>query len=361
MPADTRSPRSAGVVVLATLAVFAALYVCREVFVPVALAVLFTALLRPIVRRFERAGLSAPIGATVVLVGLVAVVAVAVLSLADPVREWAAEAPSTLEAAQQRVQKLRRPLQTITIAVQRVESVATDQTAQGAPGTGATPAPATTPPRASGPSVAARVFGTTTAVVGGIVEVVLMMFLLLASGDKFLGKLVKVLPGRKDKREAVEIADEAESVVSRYMLVTALINAGQGVLVAVAMSLVHLPNPVLWGILTFFLEFIPYLGAATMIILLALAGLASFDRVGQALLPPLIYLVITTLQNNLVSPVAYGRRLKLNAVVVLVAVLFWYYMWGVAGAFLAVPIIATAKILGDHLESLSAVAEFLSD
>jgi predicted PurR-regulated permease PerM len=145
------------------------------------------------------------------------------------------------------------------------------------------------------------------------------------------------------------------------MLVTALINAGQGVLVGVAMALLHVPSPVLWGLLTFALEFIPYLGGASMIILLTLVGLATFDSLGHALLPPLTYLAITTLQNNLVSPIAYGRRLRLNPVAVFVGVLFWYSLWGVAGAFLAVPILASLKIMGDHIDSLAPLAEFLGD
>jgi predicted PurR-regulated permease PerM len=144
------------------------------------------------------------------------------------------------------------------------------------------------------------------------------------------------------------------------MVATALINAGQGALVGIATWLLHLPNPVLWGILTFFLEFVPYLGGACMIILLTLVGLATQAGVGRALLPPAVYLTITTLQNNLVSPVAYGRSLRLNPVAVLVGVLFWYYLWGVPGAFLAVPILATIKILGNHVERLAPVSEFLS-
>jgi predicted PurR-regulated permease PerM len=193
------------------------------------------------------------------------------------------------------------------------------------------------------------------------VEVVVLTFLLLASGDTFLDKLVRVLPLRREKREAVEIAGETERVVSHYMLVTALINVGQGTLVGLAMALLHFPNPVLWGLLTFCLEFIPYLGGAAMLILLSLVGLATFDSVGHALLAPLLYLTITTLQNNLVSPVAYGRRLRLNAVVVFVGVLFWYGLWGVPGAFLAVPILASGKILGDHIEALAPLAEFLGE
>jgi predicted PurR-regulated permease PerM len=357
MPADARAPRSAGIVVLAALAVVAALYLGRIFLVPIALSILFTGLLRPIVRRFERAGLSAPIGAIVVLIVFVGLLATGIFAAADPVRDWVAQAPSTLSAAEQRLQKLRRPLRNLSDAAQKVERVATGPEPESKAPVGAAPS-------AGGPgpaAIAARVFGTTTSLVAGLVEVVLLTFLLLASGDAFLTKLVNVIPVRQEKREAVRIAGEVEGVVSHYMLVTALINLGQGALVAVAMWLVHLPNPVLWGLLTFALEFIPFLGGAAMLILLTLTGLATFDSIGQILLPPAIYLTITTLQNNLVSPVAYGRRLRLNPVMILVGVLFWYYLWGVAGAFLAVPIIATVKILGEHIAALAPAAEFLSE
>jgi predicted PurR-regulated permease PerM len=374
MPAEPRGTSSAGIVILATLAAIAALYAGQALLVPVALAILFTGLLRPLVRQFERAGLSAPIGSTVILVIFLGLGAIGVTSLAGPVRQWVAQAPSTFAQAQQRLQGIRKPLQTVTAAVQKLENSATGQTA-AAPGdssrrhtAGSHGAPSPSSGGAgSGSSdgnvatIAARVFGTTTGVLASIVEVLVLTFLLLASGDTFLAKLVRVLSARREKREAVEIATETERVVSHYMVVTALINLGQGLLVGVCMALLGLPNPTLWGLLTFCLEFIPYLGGACMLILLALAGLATFDSIGHAFLPPLIYLAITTLQNNLVSPIAYGRRLRLNPVAVFVGVLFWYALWGVPGAFLAVPILASIKILGDHLEPLSAIAEFLGD
>jgi len=385
MPAEARGGHSAGIVILATLAVLAAMYVGSELLIPIALSVLFTGLLRPVVRRFERAGLPAVVGSTVVLVAFLGLAAVAFASLAVPVRNWVAAAPDTFAKAQERLQGIRKPLQTVTQAVQKLEAGATgqrlpepsgrEQTADSSRGQAAREAPqsnaSTSKPLVSNANpggggssvaaVAARVFGTTTAVLAAIVEVALLTFLLLASGDTFLSKLVRVLPLRWEKREAVEIAGETERVVSHYMLVTALINVGQGVLVGVAMALLHVPNPVLWGLLTFALEFIPYLGGASMIILLTLVGLATFNSLGQAMLPPLTYLAITTLQNNLVSPIAYGRRLRLNPVAVFVGVLFWYSLWGVAGAFLAVPILASLKIMGDHIDSLAPLAEFLAD
>jgi len=381
MPADARPSRAAGIVLLATLAVIAALYVGRELLVPIALAMLFTALLRPLVRRFERAGLSAAVGSTVVMIVLLGLLAIGVSSLAGPVRDWIAQAPATFAKAQQRLQTVRRPLQTITSAAERLERGVTGEKApadsragpgasradgsqQGSDTAAAGRAEVTPAPAAGGTgvaAVAARVFGTTTAVLAGIVEVVLLTFLLLASGDAFLNKLLHVLPLRRDKREAVEIAHETEEAVARYLIATAVINIGQGLLVGGSMALLHMPNPVLWGLLTFFLEFIPYLGGASMIILLTLVGLATYDSVGRAVLPPALYLAITTLQNNLVSPVAYGRRLRLNPVAVFVGVLFWYYLWGVPGAFISVPVIAGLKIVGDHVQRLSPLAEFLGD
>jgi predicted PurR-regulated permease PerM len=98
-----------------------------------------------------------------------------------------------------------------------------------------------------------------------------------------------------------------------------------------------------------------------MLIALGVVGLGTFDNVGHALLAPGAYLLITTLQNNLVSPIAYGWRLRLNPVAVLVGVLFWWFLWGVPGAFLSVPIIAAAKIMADHIESLEPLGEFLAD
>src|SRR4051812_4913720 len=108
MPADTPTRVSAGIVILASLAVITALYYGRELLVPVALAGLFTALLRPLVRRFERAGLSAPVGGTVVMLVLLGLVALGVSSLSGPLHQWVAAAPDTFAAAQTRLQSLRR-------------------------------------------------------------------------------------------------------------------------------------------------------------------------------------------------------------------------------------------------------------
>jgi predicted PurR-regulated permease PerM len=139
-----------------------------------------------------------------------------------------------------------------------------------------------------------------------------------------------------------------ERVVARYVGVTALINLGQGILVGLAVWALGIPSPLIWVVLTFVLEWIPYLGGTAMVVLLFATGLASQQEIGRALLAPGAYLVITTLQNNLVSPMAYSHGLELNPAAILVAVMVGFFLWGAAGAFLAVPALSALKVLSDR-------------
>ncbi len=338
-------------VLLACVAGAAALFLGREFFVPIALAFLLNALFRPIVRGLQRLGVPAPVGATLVVLGILAIAITAGALLRGPMSTWMAKAPELFSAAEEKLNRLPVPL--------RGAADVARQAAQATTGPTTTPG-AVDPPAPSGGAVL-RFFGATTQVLGGLIEVLVLLLLLLASGDLFFQKLIKVTPRLRDKRAAADVVSEAEGVVVRYMVVNAIINGGQGVLVALAMWWLKMPSPLLWGVFTFVLEFIPYLGAAIMVGLLAVVGLATFDSIGHALLPPAIYLLITTLQNNLVSPVAYGRHLKLNTVAVFVGVVFWWFLWGISGAFLAVPILATIKIVADHSEGLKPVGEFLGE
>jgi len=188
-----------------------------------------------------------------------------------------------------------------------------------------------------------------------------MLYLLLATGDLFLDKLVKILPGIREKQKAILAIHEVEVAVLQYVIATALINAGQAAVIGLALWWIGVPSPILWALATFFLEFIPYLGGALMIAMLSISAFATFDSIPRIFAVPGSYLLVTTLQNNIVSPIAYGKRLKLNPVAVLIGVIFWWFVWGISGAFLAVPIVATMKVVCDRVESLKPVGEFLGE
>jgi predicted PurR-regulated permease PerM len=122
-----------------------------------------------------------------------------------------------------------------------------------------------------------------------------------------------------------------------------------------------MPNPPLWGVLVLFLEFIPYLGALVMVGVLTLAALSTFDNVPHIIAVPASYLAVNLLQAYVVTPLLLGKRLTLNPVAILIGLILWWEVWGVAGAFIAVPLLATFKILCDHIETLAPVGEFLGD
>jgi predicted PurR-regulated permease PerM len=347
-----RAP-AVGIMMLAILAGIGALYVGREFFIPIALALLLNALLRPIVRGLEHLHVSTVVGATLVSLGLLGALVAGGSALVNPVRAWVSQLPASFEAAGRKLAPARQSLEQVSHATQALKEPAGTPTTEPAPP--AAPAPPAVPP------FLVQLFGTTAALVAGLAEVLLLLYLLLASGDLFLRKLVEVLPLFRDKRTAVAVTEQVQQAVTQYIVSTLMINIGQGIVVGLTLWGLGMPLPWLWGGLTVLLEFIPYLGATGMIILLSAAAFSQFDNLGHILLIPGTYLVIAALQNNLVSPFVYGQRLKLNPVAVLVGVLFWWLLWGVAGAFLAVPFFATLKILADHVESLTPVATFLGE
>ena len=345
---ETPVTSSVGITILVVLAVLYTLYFARAFVLPIVFAVLLNFLLSPVVRGLARVHVRQPIGALLVLVALLGVLASGVYGLAGPVQEWMAKAPTTFAAAGAKLKHLRAPVEQVKRTAEQVES---------ATNIGAAPNAREVVVR--GPSLVSRIFGTTESFLAGTLEVLVLLYFLLAGGDLFLQKLIKVLPRFRDKKKAVGIARETEASISTYLFTVALVNVGEGIVVAGAMYLLHMPNAVLWGVLTVMLEFIPYLGAAAMVAVLTLAGLTTFDSVGHALLVPAIYLVINILQSNVVSPMLLGNRLTLNPVAILVGLALWFFLWGIPGAFLAVPLLAAFKIFCDHIEPLAAIGEFL--
>ncbi|HEX8360378.1 MAG TPA: AI-2E family transporter [Longimicrobium sp.] len=346
----SRRATPVGITVLAVLAVVYSLHFAHELLLPITFALLLSFLFSPVVRMLARYHIRPPLGAGVVMLALLGTVGLGAYELSGPVQSWATEAPQTLASAREKMGKLMKPFERFSRTAEQVENAAS------ADGTGAA---ASREVVVRGPSLISRLFGTTQRFLTGALEVIILLYFLLASGDLFLQKLVKVLPNVRDKRKAVEIARATESSISTYLLTTAFVNITEGIAVTGAMYLLGMPNPALWGALVAVFEFIPYLGATMMVGILTIAAITSFDSTGQALLVPAAFLGINLIQGNLVSPTLLGHRLALNPVAIFVGLAFWYWVWGIPGAFLAVPLMATLKIVCDHVEALASFGEFL--
>lgn len=341
--------RSTAITILALLALLYTLYFARDFLIPIVYAVLLNFLLSPAIRALARLRIPTPLSAAVVVLTLLGALGGATYALAGPAQRWATTAPQTVTRAEEKLRHLIRPVQQVSNQMEQ---------AAGAVGNAANRNPQQVVV-ASGPSVSSRIFGTTEKLIAAILEIVILLYFLLAGGDLFLQKLIKVLPHFGDKLKAVEIARATESAVSAFLTTALMVNVAEGTLVALALWAIGLPNAPLWGVVVALLEFVPYLGAFAAVIILGLAGLTTFDSVGHALLAPAAFLAINLIQANVVSPVLLGHRLTLNPVAIFVGLTFFFWIWGVPGAFLAVPLLATLKIFCDHIESLAAVGEFL--
>lgn len=319
----------------------------RTFLVPIVFALLLGFLLRPMVRRMARWGIPTPLGATVVVAGMVGIVVLAAFTLSGPMERWLEQAPAQLEQARDRMDQVVDRFRGVQQVARQMEEATT----------GSQPDGATVTVRQT--STLNRVFGTTQALVTQTLEMLFLLFFLLASGDLFLEKLVKVLPNRSEKRKAVDIAREIEATIATHLRSVAILCVSEGAVVALAMWLIGLPSPALWGALAAVLELAPYIGAAVMTVILTLAGVGTFDSVGMILLAPGIFLLISLLQGNLLAPLLHGRRLALNPLAILVSLMFWWTIWGIPGALVAVPITAAIKVVCDRTESGKAVGEFL--
>jgi predicted PurR-regulated permease PerM len=210
-----------------------------------------------------------------------------------------------------------------------------------------------------GAALLATVFAGTRSFASGLLTTVLFLYFLLVSGDTFLRRLVEVLPRFSSKRQAVDISQQIESDISAYLVTISIMNAAVGVATALVMWLTGVGDPILWGTLAFFLNYAPILGPAVGVVVFLFAGLLSIDTLWLALLPAALYLAIHVAEGETVTPLLLARRFTLNPVLVIFSLVFWYWMWGITGAILSVPMLAIAKIVCDRVRPFAALGHFL--
>ncbi len=340
--------RSVALTGMFVLALFYTLYLARSFILPIILAVLLSFLLNPLMRGLKKLRIPSGLGAAVLVFGLLGLIGVGVYELADPALEWMEQAPRSFRNVERKLREFKKPVQTMSRATEQVEKMA--QVTGG--GKSAT---VTVQTETLGEKLFSR---ATDFVANGLIMFILLYFL-LASGDMFLRKLIRVMPSLSDKKRAVEIARQIETEISAYLSMITLINVLLGLAVWGIMSLIGLPNPLLWGVLATFTNYIPYLGAIIMIVVLAMVGFITFDDIGQALLAPGAFVGLNILESYVLTPLILGRRLTLNPVVIFLGLTFWGWLWGITGAVLAVPIMVVLKIFCDHSESLASIGEFM--
>ena len=342
--------------ILATLAVLAAMYVAASIILPILFALVLNLLLTPAKRLLtNRLRLPASVAALLLILLLFAVVSLVAAALSVPASAWIAKIPESLPKLQERFAWVGPLLDHGRHGLDQLESFFGG--GGGDAGQASDQAAARPPSNLGG--VGVSVLTHTSAALGSVLTLLVTLFFLLASGGSLLRRLVEVTPNWADKRAVVEIADEVERNVSRYLITITAMNLLVGVANGLQMWALGMPNPLLWGTLAFLLNYVPILGPLTGVLVFFFVGLFSGGSLLNALLPPAIYLVVHVIEGETITPMLLARRFTLNPVLVIVSLFFWHWMWGVAGAFLAVPLLAIAKIVCDRVPALQAIGHLL--
>lgn len=329
------------------LAMFYTFYFAREFFLPVVLAIILSLLLKPLVRGLNRLKIPEAVGAAVVLLLVLLLVASGIVLLSGPASNWVKRAPESFTKVEGRIRAMMNSAQKITQAAESVEHLAGKSESE------------TPQVEIKKPGLLNNVWNQTKGFMIIALEVFVLVYFFLAVGDAFTLKLIQILPRFEDKKNAVGILREVEHGVSRYLMSITLVNLFEGTLIGIGLAILGMPNPLLWGVLAFFANYIPYLGALMAGSIVTIVALVSFDTVGRALMAPAIYFGVN-IMDNFIAPYVMGRRLTLNPVVVFLAVMFWGWIWGIPGILLAVPITMTLKILCDHVPTLAPFSEFIT-
>ena len=345
LQATQRSNRLLGGILI--ILVGGALYSAAAFFMPVVLALLITLTLSPLVRGLHRRGLSEGLAAGLVVLLFASGIVGAFAALGTPFFDLVNDAPRMVSEVREKYEQIRDPISSVTDVAEQVDSV----TSGGAEIQQVT---------VQQPGILSQVAGSALSVLTTTIIVIVLTLFLLASGDHFAEQIVKSFGTLADKKRALRTVRDIEGEISRYLLTITLINAGLGVAVGIAMWLLGMPTPLLWGVMAAVLNFLPYIGSLGGIAIVGIVSLATFPTVGMALLPPLAYFACTAVEGQFVTPTVVGRRLRINTVAVFVAVAFWSFLWSIPGALMAVPILVFLKVLCDNVPDLHGLGRFLS-
>ncbi len=357
--------RSVSLAVLAVLASLYALHWAAAVVVPLLLGLTFSYALTPLVNRMVHLHLPRALAAALLLVGIVGGVGTLSWSLSD-------DAAAMVEALPEVAQKLRRGINSLRKAgsvgtIETVQKAASELERAAEDGNVSTPNRSVTKVQIEPARFNVKDYlwtGTLglMAAAGQTMGVLFITYFLLASGDTFRRKMVRMAgPTFGQKRLTLQALDEINSQIQRYLMVQVFTSTLVGVATWLAFLWIGVDHAGVWGVVSFVLNFIPYFGSIVLTGASAVLGFVQFGSVEMALLIAGATLLINSIEGNLLTPWLAGRASRMNPVAVFVGVLAWGWLWGLWGLFLGVPILMAIKAVCDRVDDFKAVGELLGD
>jgi predicted PurR-regulated permease PerM len=335
IPAVWRLGAIVSTLLMGFLALIAALYFGRAVLLPVTAALIVGITLSPATELGVKYSIPTPVSAIAVVALLASVLGIVLLLFATPLTEWITRGPEIGAAVQQKVRVFEYPLSVLRDLKNAIMPAA---------GHGPTVAVESNPAE----MVGALLLAVTPAVSEFVVFFGTMIFFLIS--NIYLRRKLIVAFGTRDARlRMLRIWNDIESNLVDYVALVTMINLALGTVTAVMLYLIGFPNPIMFGLLTMGLNYVPYIGPAIVATVLFAVGLVAMPSLAQAALAPALFVGIATLEGHFITPSIVGKRLTLSPFLVFLALVFWTWLWGPIGAFLAVPLLIVSIVVLGHV------------
>jgi predicted PurR-regulated permease PerM len=326
------------------------LYVAHAAFIPIAMALLCALVLSGPVEALHRWRVPRSVSALLIVIVAVGIVAGVVDFMWTPTQQWFAGAPRTMAVIKQKITPVAK-------FMNRLEELRKNAGAIGnTSARGAAPAAPVQGPQESAPGMLFD--ATREAVVGALTFLIVTLFL-LTGGPPMLARMTAAFADDLNAAHVLFIIEKVRGEVGRFYVTTTLINLGLGCATAGAMMLWGMPTPYLWGALAAALNFIPYAGSVTTLLVISLVAVVSFNSLGQVLGVAGTYVLLAGIEGQIVQPLLVGRRLEVNPLLIFLALWFGGLFWGIAGIILATPTLVALKVIAEHTSSGKAMMEFL--
>ena len=345
-----RRPRaSTALLVLASLAVGYTLWAAQGLLLPILLGMFFALVGNPIIRVLRRLHVPRFLAALLVVAGGLSAAVALGTQLVEPAGDWIREVPKELRELTPKLRQMAKPMQDANRAAENIARAAGGETSKRVE---------VVRTQVDDPY---KALTTTPRMLASVLAVVLLTLFFMVYGENLQRNAIALLPGRQQKKFTVELMQSIEHEISRYVLTISVINVLMGLLFAgVLFALkVPLPEALMWGTVVAVLNFAPYVGPLIGMGLMLLMGFVTFSDPWMSVLPAAIYLVLHTLEGQFITPIVLGRRMALSPLVLILALMVFGWLWGIAGLLLAVPLLVCVKLVLARVEGMEGWARLM--
>lgn len=333
------------------LAIGYTLYFAAELLIPITFSIFLGVLFFPLVRFLARFKIPRSLTSAIIVVTLVAMMANGITMLSGPAETWLSDAPRSISQLRKELAPKNDSLANVQALANEVDGLtAVEQDKSN-----------------NVQNVVVQERGAFEAFIGNLpklasnaIVIIFLTFFILVNGETLLRKITRCGRTWSERRRIVSIARHIQSELSSYLATVTIINLTLGAATALALFILEVDNPWMWGTMVAVFNFAPYVGALVSLLILTVVGLTTFPSVSEALIVPGAFLILTTIEGQLITPSILGRNMSLNSMMVFIAIVIWGWIWGIAGALMAVPILVSFKVICQHSPSLYFVGELLA-